>query len=161
MSPVIDSSYASDVKGLTLLETLISIAVVAIVVAIGIGSYGGWVKNVELGRTADTIISDLKSAQANAMNGQGGLNWGIHFVNGSSQYYEIFSTPTDYSSPLKTITGTVYLQNNIAFSSPSSGNSTNVVFNRISGTISSDTQVSITFDGAMDTVNITTAGNIY
>ena len=148
--------------GLTLLEVLISIAVIAILASISIGSYGGWIKNMQLESTATQIISDLRGAQANAFGGQGGLNWGIHFVNnGDTEYYEIFSTPTDYSDSSKTITGTVYLQKDIVFSDPPVGNPKNVVFNRATGTINSNTQIVVILGNKTKTINITTVGSIY
>lgn len=147
-------------NGFTLLELLLVISIIAIVTSIGAGYYRNYVKNVEFDTVAKSIIFDLKSAQAKAMAGEDNLKWGIHFVNGASDYYEIFSTLTDYSDPSKTVTLTSYLSGTVVFSSPAEGFASDIIFNKISGSTASSSVV-IAFEGNNRTINVTAVGNIY
>ncbi|MEI7765714.1 MAG: prepilin-type N-terminal cleavage/methylation domain-containing protein, partial [bacterium] len=84
-------------KGFTLIELLIVVSVLVIISSIGVGSYMNYNKSVQINSVVQTVVFDLKQAQSKAMNGEGGYKWGIHFVNSATDYYEIFSTPTDYT----------------------------------------------------------------
>jgi len=148
-------------KGVTLLETLLVIGVLAILGAIGSGIYSGYSQNVELEANASAIISDLKSVQSKAINGEDGLKWGIHFINGADDKYEIFSTPTYYSDPLKIVKGTPYLSGGITFFSPSEGVSYDIIFNKILGTVDIQKQITLTFAGTNKIITVTTIGTIY
>ncbi|MFZ2310792.1 MAG: hypothetical protein WAW11_04600, partial [Patescibacteria group bacterium] len=72
-----------------------------------------------------------------AMNGLEDQNWGIHFVNSTNDYYEIFSTPSNYSDVAKKILVTSYLQNGITFSSPAEGVDADIIFIKINGQVAS------------------------
>lgn len=121
-------------QGFTLLELLLVIGVLVIIVAMSRDFYGSYVSGSQLGSSASMLSFDLRNTRDKAMNGQDDRNWGMNFVNGASDYYEIFSTPTDYANPAKTLITTFYLSNGITFSAPSEGNNINIIFNKISGT---------------------------
>ena len=80
-------------------------------------------------------------------------------MNGATDYYEIFSTATDYGSG--TVKTKTYLVSGIALSEPSEGINKDVIYGKISGTISSDTTVKIISGGTEKIINITALGNIY
>lgn len=149
-------------KGITLIETLLVIGVLVILAVTGSGIYRNYSKNVELEANASAIISDLKSVQSKAMSGEDGFKWGIRFVNppaGADDYYEIFSTATDY------LGGTVkrrgYLTDRITFSDPIEGDNNDVIFNKVRGTVDSQEQVILTFEGINRNITVTTIGTIY
>lgn len=142
------------------MEMLLVIAILAILGTIGLGSYRNFAKTVELDSTFSAIIADSRTARAKAMAGENDLKWGGHFVNGASDYYEIFSTPTDYSSPSKTIKDTFYLGGGIVFTAPTEGLTTDVIFTKVTGTTTAAT-ITISSEGRSKTVNFTAAGNIY
>ena len=149
-------------KGITLLETLLVIGVLAILAVTGSSIYRNYSKNVELEANASAIISDLKSVQSKSMNGEEGLKWGIRFVNpaaGASDYYEIFSTATDYSGAL--VKRKAYLTDRITFSTPAEDNSYDIIFDKIRGTVDAQKQVVLTFEGTNKTITVTTLGTIY
>lgn len=134
--------YRSGRGGFGLLELLITTAVVGALVAGGLGVYRNFSRGFELEQTKQTIIVDLKTARARAMAGEGGLNWGIHFVSQTSSYYQVFSSPTDFSNAAATVTQTTYLPGTIRFTNPSSGSTgilavswTNPVDNDFSGVV--------------------------
>jgi len=147
-------------SGFSLLELLITIAILAILSAIGAGFYRNYSKGVEMGTTNKNIVSELRGARAKSMQGEGDLRWGVHFVNGVQDYFEIFSTPTDYSSVSKTITTTVVLPGTITFKTPSEGNSTDIIFDKIYGS-TTPSVIEITTEGSVATTTVTATGNIY
>lgn len=147
-------------KGFTLLEALIVIAILAVLSTLGFGLYRNFVKSSELDLLAKEIAFDLKSVQAKSMAGEKGLKWGIHFVNVSNDYYELFSTPADYSSASTTIDIVVYLPGAAYFTDPTA--SSTILFNKIRGTIAATSTVSVSSpEGDIKTVTVTPVGNIY
>jgi prepilin-type N-terminal cleavage/methylation domain len=124
-------------NGFTLLELMLVIGILVIIATISRDFYGSFVPSAQLEDNAKTIIYDLRNTRDKAMNGQDSRLWGIHFVNGVSDYYEIFSTPTDYNDATKTILVTNYLRNGIIFSSPAEGSNLDIIFSSISGQVAS------------------------
>lgn len=157
------SSYRANklfsLSAFSLIEILLVIAFLSVVAATGMSLYRNYLKSVEADTAADIIISDLKNIQTKAISGEDNLKWGIHFINGESDYYETFSTATDYAAG--TVKDTFYLPGTIVFSDPSEGNIKDIIFNKISGTISSETTLTIGSDIKSRTITVTAIGNIY
>ena len=147
-------------RGMSLLEVLIVIAIVAVIAAAGAGMYRSFGKNVELTSIAQTISADLRHMQGKAMTGEGGLKWGARFWNSTDDYYELFSTPTTYSDGSRIVNATTTLSKGITFASPTEGDFTDVIFNKISGTTTATTVI-ISSEGATQTVTISGVGAIY
>lgn len=130
----INKSHSS---GFTLLELMLVIGILVIIATMSRDFYGSFVPEAQVAENAKTIIYDLRNTRDKAMNGQDDRLWGIHFVNGASDYYEIFSTPTDYSNVLKTILVTSYLRNGIVFTSPAESSNLDIIFGKINGQVAS------------------------
>jgi prepilin-type N-terminal cleavage/methylation domain-containing protein len=130
----LDISGLNYKSGFTLLELLLVIALMVIIAAMSRDFYGSFVSGAQLDANVRTIVYDLRNTRDKAMNGLSDQNWGVHFVNGASDYYEIFSSASDYSDLNKTIVVTTYLRNGNIFSSPAEGATTDVLFGKISGT---------------------------
>ncbi|KKU81350.1 MAG: General secretion pathway protein H [Parcubacteria group bacterium GW2011_GWA1_47_8] len=145
-------------SGFSLLELLIVLAIIAILAAMGSGFYRGYVKNVESQSTVRTIIAEMKHTRSKAMIGEDGYKWGVHFVNGTSDYYELFSTATNYAAG--TVFATTTLSNGITFSRPTEGNSIDVIFNKISGTTTAETVIVVS-EGGTQTITVSSIGTIY
>lgn len=134
--------------------------IMAIIGGIGSGFYMNYNKNVEIKSVSETLLFDLKQTQSKSMIGENDstgttVKWGIHFVNGASDYYEIFSTPTDYANVAKIVTTTKYLSSGITFTSASQ----DIIFNRISGGTTAST-ISIVSQNNTKTINISSFGGI-
>lgn len=147
-------------RGFSLLELLLVVAILGILGAAGVGYYHNAAKDIEVTTVARTLASELRDVRAKAMGGESQKKWGIHAVNGASDYFEVFSTPTNYADPGMSVERTQYLFSGVAFSDPSEGTSKDIIFTGISGTttISSFTLVSQT---QSVTVSVTALGLIY
>jgi prepilin-type N-terminal cleavage/methylation domain-containing protein len=147
-------------RGLTLLEILLVMAILGILAAAGIGIFYGSVRSQELGITSDMIVSDLRLARSKAMTGEDRRNWGVHFVNDESDYYELFSSPGDYDDASKSVNATIYLSGAVSFTAPAASSS--AVFSKIIGTLgATETITIISSANESRTVTVTPLGNIY
>lgn len=147
-------------QGFSLLELLIVMAVIVTLGVAGVETYRNFSKGVEISSVGQTIAADLRHMQSKAMIGEGGYKWGVHIVNGADDYYELFSTPTDYESGSKDVIATTTLSRGINFSDPAEGNSKDVVFSKISGTTTATT-IGIVSEGQTQTIIISNIGTIY
>lgn len=146
--------------GFSLLEVLIVMGILAILSAVGAGFYRGFSKGVEINMASKNIVSELRGARAKSMQGEGDLKWGVHFVNGTDDYFEVFSTPTDYTSPSKIVTATTTLPGTITFKTPTEGISMDIIFDKLYGS-TTPAIIEITTEGVVATTTITSTGNIY
>lgn len=149
-------------RGFSMLELLIVMALVVTLATIGSGMYRNFGKSVELSSTAQEIAADLRHMQSKAMVGEGGFKWGGHFVNGApDDYYVLFSTSgTTYADGTTVSIATTTLSKTISFSDPADSTSKDIIFNKISGTTTVAT-ISVTSEGLIQTVNISSVGTIY
>ena len=147
-------------KGFSLLELLIVIAIIAVLGTVGSGYYREFIKNVEIQSVSKTLASDLRHARSKAMIGEDGFKWGAHIVNvnGGDQYYELFSTPTNYAGG--TVTATTTLSRGLIFSDPSASSSKDIIFTKISGTTTASTVV-IVSEGNYATTTVSSIGAVY
>jgi prepilin-type N-terminal cleavage/methylation domain-containing protein len=146
-------------NGFTLLELLLVITVVVVLSAGAVANFRNSTRSTGLDGLNKTIISDLRAARERAIDGENFLHWGIHF-DGTNNNYQLFSTPTNYSDAGKTIVGTTYLTSGMTFTAPATGNITDVIFNRISGTAATAT-VTITAQGISKSANVNAFGTVY
>lgn len=144
--------------GFSLVEIILVIAVLALILSIGFGHYRNFQKNVELETAATTLIFNLRNARSRSMAGEQARKWGAHLVNGSSDYYELFSTTSDYASGL--VDATTYLSNGVRFTDPGESASKDVIFNAINGSAAANS-IALVFEDRIITITITVDGTIY
>ena len=136
---MLERKRANANPGFSLLELLLGLAILGLLAVFALGSYRNYAKGVELDFAAKNIAYDLRNARAKAMAGEGRFNWGIHFVNSASDYYEIFSSLTNYADGSKVIQSTNYLPTTITFSFPASSSTFDVIFSKIFATTTTST----------------------
>lgn len=144
-------------QGFTLLELMLVMALLVVIALASREVYNGFALGTNIDNVSKTIIFDLRAARNSAMNGQEANNWGIHFVNSTSDYYEIFASPSNYSDGSKSVKMTVYLSSGINFSSPSEGNNTDIIFTSLSGT-SSSANINVISASTQKTVSVNSEG---
>ncbi len=150
----------SSVRGFTLLEVLITMAILVILGTAGVGGYRTYGKNVEVTSLSQSISSELRLMQARSMAGESGFKWGIHFVNGAaSDYYELFSTPTTYVSASTTVSATTTLPKSVTFSDPDVGQSKDIIFDKISGNTTA-TSVTVISEGISKIIQVSAIGTL-
>ena len=54
-------------RGITMMEVMVSVAIIAIVLAIGIPSMTAWMQNVQVRSTAESVLTGLQFARAEAV----------------------------------------------------------------------------------------------
>lgn len=150
-------------RGFSLLELLMVIAILALLAGVGSTFYRGFVKSVELQSISKTMAEDFRYARSRAMIGEGGYKYGAHVVNtsGGSQYYLLFSTPSNYADASTTIMSTTTLSTGLTFSDPVSGSSKDIIFSKISGNPTASTTVVIVSEGKYSTTTISSIGTVY
>lgn len=158
---IVSRNFRAMQKGFSLLEILIVVAILAVLARTGVGYYRNAVRSISTDTFTEQLIFDSKQMRSKAMAGEGSLRWGVHLVNGASDYYELFSTPTNYAGANTTATTTVYLPSGIFFSDPLSGTNKDIIFTGISGTTTATTTIITNNEGRTKTINIGSQGTIY
>ena len=105
--------------GFTLLELMIAIAILAVISMIAAANFAGVFRSVSLTSLQKGIVTDTREAQAQAISGEYAMKWGVHFVNGATQYYEVFRTPTNYADVGTVVARTVNLTGGVTFTAVS------------------------------------------
>lgn len=148
-------------RGVSLLEVLIVVAILAFLARTGVGFYRNAVRSVSLDAFAEQFLFDLKQSRTWAMSGKGSVKWGVHAVHGATEYYEIFSTPTTYADAQKAVQATTYLPQGIDFTDPSLSSNKDVIFTGISGTTTASSLTITNNEGRTKTITIGMQGGVY
>lgn len=146
------------IGGFSLLEILLAISILSIMSLITASSYVNYIKYAEFDSFSKKMLFDTREVRANAMSGKDGKKWGVHAVNGVSDYYEIFSTDTDYAGG--TVDVSVFLPAMVSFNTPSEGNTADIIFSKASGTTTATTLVLVSRD-ATTTIAFSAEGLIF
>ena len=152
-------SQSSYTRGFSLLEILISLAILILITSITMYSFSAMRAKKQLEIATDSLSFKLEEAKAYALTGKGGTNFGVAFPSTTTYVYFVGST---YSiSSLTNATITLPLNLRIA-TSLSSGAST-ISFSRLTGASSATgtiTLTDITRSMTTATVTIGTLGDI-
>lgn len=123
-------------RGFTLIEILVVIAIIAFVVGIAIPSFSAFTGRRRLVEATREVKSTLKDAQSRALSSIDGLNWGVHFEKGSNSFVLFsFSGDFDYGSATAEVSHKLPSGVVISDLSSQSGNHVNVVFSVLKGAV--------------------------
>jgi len=130
-------------KGFTLIEILIVVAISTILSGISFSSYVNHRRAKLLEFTKQEIVGYLRYAQQKSISQEGGNQWGIHFENPDSgdDFYALYHGTTYSSSE-----GTRYLPKGLEFQSPSSGNTIDISFSKLTGENYSEAEQEVIID---------------
>jgi len=153
------SSFKFQEKGFSLLELIISLAIIALLGTVAGLTLVNYQRSMVADTTAREITGQLRLAQRKAISGEDGdLNgqgdsWGIRFSNSSDDTYQVFYG-TVYNSA--STTATVYLPSSAKFTDPTEGNTKDIIFTKLTGTTTPET-ISIALPDGSDSRTITIA----
>lgn len=99
-------------SGISLIEVLITIAIVGIVIAMGVPAYGTWIQNTQIRTAADSILAGMQTARNEAirrnaavqfkLDGAGNTQWRVNFFS-DPDTNPLQSRPAEEGSPNATI----------------------------------------------------------
>jgi len=119
-------------RGFSLVELIISIAIVAILAGVGFISILNYKQQQALLSATQEIIAVFRNAQDRSISQESGGRWGVHFENPSSgnDFYDLFQG-------LSYTTGTVVsrstLPSGVQFDNPVPGANSTIIFSPITG----------------------------
>ncbi len=148
-------------RGFTILELVISIAVISIIGVMAGVELINYQRSTAAESVARDIMSELRFAQSRAITGEDGdLNgqgdaWGVRFSNSADDTYQVFYGSV-YNSA--SATATIYLPSSVVFTSPTEGNNKDIIFTKLTGTATSSVVSIQTIDGSqIKTIAIATS----
>lgn len=150
-------------NGFTILELVISIAIIAIISAAVGMELITFQRIASLDAAAKDIVSELRSVQNKALSGEDGNSdgtgdsWGVRFSNSASDTYAEF-----YGSSFNSanVTATTTLSSSVVFTNPASSATKDIVFTKITGTSTPATIVLQTQDGSQSKTIIVATSTI-
>lgn len=136
-------------SGVTLLELLLVMAIIAILGGMASTFLFGQKLSTELEEETKRVVGVLRTAQNKAMTGVEGSQWGVHFDNtGADPFYDLF-WGTSYAAA--TTTDRFFLSSGTTYSAPASGTSTDALFVKRTGALSSGATTTITVQTRVQT----------
>lgn len=118
-------------RGFTLLELLITVAIVAVMSVVAGTGYIALQRRMALDSVASDIVVALRRAQQKAIAQEEGVVWGIHFDNTGSQGFFSLFTGSPYNPA--NVRETQYIVRPVTFVYPESGTAVDVVFAKLTG----------------------------
>lgn len=150
-------------KGLTILELILVIGIFAVIAGVASVQLANFQRGTVLESTSKDVVSALRLAHDKAMLGEDGNSngqgdpWGIRFANSTSDSYATFFGAT---YDINNVKETAYLSPPLAFTAPTEGTNTDVIFTKLSGTTTAAT-ITIGDNGQTKTITVDASGRIY
>jgi len=129
-------------KSFTLVELIISIGIIAIIIAIAYPNLNPHREKLDVDVETEKIVAYLRETRDRAIAGQDDSSWGVRFVNISngSDYYMRFKGVIFSSN---TIEETRFLSKRTQFLVPPVNSSTDVIFLKSTGSLNSNKTIVI------------------
>ncbi len=130
----VPSSKFQALKGVSLIELLVSMAIVAVLAGLGTMILFGRRGQVELEGTAQQMSILLKEARSRSISQASSTSWGVHFENATNTapFYALFATGT-YSTSTRINYNRLPQSVGYVSSSLPFGASTDIVFDQMTG----------------------------
>lgn len=129
-------------RGVSLIELLLVIAILALMGGVVSTFLFGQKLSTELEEEAKKIVGVLRLTQNRAITGEQGSAWGVHFDNaGADPFYDMF-LGTSYAAA--TTTERFFLSSGVLYNLPTSGTSTDAIFNKRTGSLLSNATTTVT-----------------
>jgi type II secretory pathway pseudopilin PulG len=138
----------ANTKGFTMVELLISFAIMVLLFAITVGAYKNYTKHQALKRDAETVASILRNARSLTLTGKGGVAYGVHLA---SSTVTLFTAPTYATS---TATNQVTELNSGITLDTDVGGNPDVVFSRLTGEANLSATLNIYMRSAVSSTTI-------
>ncbi|MFH0873317.1 MAG: type II secretion system protein [Candidatus Komeilibacteria bacterium] len=120
--------------GFTLIEIIVTMAILGILLTLGQGAYSVWQKMVHINNAAEELKSVLVQTQQKAAASADAKSWGVHF---EADRYIIFSgdlyDPADTANKIKSLVGLTIINPDTSLSDGASGYSPDAVFAKFTG----------------------------
>lgn len=144
--------------GITLIEILISIAIISVVVILFTSGFNSFRESAQLNEAHSAILSILRDARSRTLSGEKNTQYGVHF---ETNQIVLFSG-SSYSSGSSL--NEIYALPSLArVSSINLGGSTDIIFARLTGSASANGTViieSVSNPLKTKTITILSSGNI-
>jgi prepilin-type N-terminal cleavage/methylation domain-containing protein len=146
-------------KGLTLVELLLALSIMAILATVGVLNLAGYRQRQNLDLAAQEITNALRDAQQRSMSQEFENPWGIRFqgVASGKDLYHLFT-----GASFTAATSTYDLSPKLEFAHLRGGQTLDIVFSQVSGTATATQSIVIetVSQSAFAIVNVTAAGRI-
>ncbi|KKS96738.1 hypothetical protein A3B05_00185 [Candidatus Giovannonibacteria bacterium RIFCSPLOWO2_01_FULL_43_160] len=145
-------------KGITLIELLVSISIIAVIATIFISAFSTFRENSQLSEAQSAIIGLLKDARSRTLSSQNKSNYGIHFETAKAVLFkgDIYNSADasnePYFLPTAVQIGAINLTNGVV----------DTVFTRLLGTTTASGTVTISSKrtgGSFRVITILGTGN--
>ncbi len=130
-------------RGVSLIELLVSIAIVAVLAGLGMINLFGRRGQVELEGTAQQMSILLKEARSRSISQSSSTSWGVHFENatGTAPFYALFAG--SYGTSTRVNYNRLPPSVGYVSSSIPAGSSVNVIFDQMTGLSATSTNLRI------------------
>jgi len=129
-------------NGFTLIELVVTLAIITVVSVVMFTSLFGWKSQADLVNVTKQAGALLREAASNAMTQEKGTAWGVHFDNatGTTPFYALFASST-YST--SSVVGSYNLPTSVGYltSTLPVGSSKDIAFEHLSGDASASTSI--------------------
>jgi prepilin-type N-terminal cleavage/methylation domain-containing protein len=128
-------------KGFTLIEVVLSVAIMAVLGIVAVVSLTGKKSSNDLGTTVSQVTALLHEAESRSVTQVQGVSWGIHFSNATATtpFYALFFSsysPTTTVSYYRLPTDVAYVPSTLPV-----GTTLDLVFSQVSGLASASTTI--------------------
>ena len=141
----------NDRRGITLVELLVSIAILALVMSVSVSAFGRFTGERTLGTESSRVSALLGEARSRALSSIGGSQYGVQFDSDRAVLFEGTTYDDDAEDNKEVLFNARVTISDISLE----GGGDDVVFERISGRTSQYGSITLVLSGSAGTADIT------